>query len=154
MKKRLIFIPILVVLLLCGSLNSATYTKTLLATAVACGAGATVTNVTDFTSLNAWVSQFGYKRVAAITVTFTRVTGAADDVNFNLESSRDDASTWDSAAYVELSVDTNATADSNVVTKTFQVNVYGITHLRLGSIVNDDSATALTACNVTVVVRD
>ena len=154
MKKRLIFIPILAILLLFGSLSSATYTKTLLATAVDCGAGATVTNVTDFPSLNAKVSHFGYKRIAAVTVTFTRTTGTVDEVNFNLEASRDDGVTWDSAPYVELSVDTNDTADSNVVTKTFPVLVFGITHLRLGSIVNDDGATALTDCNVTVTIRD
>jgi hypothetical protein len=125
-----------------------------LATAEDVGTSTTVTNVTDFVSVEIWVSRLGMHPVCAITVTFTRVTGDSSDVNFNIEASTDDKATWDSAVYTELNVATNVAADSNVVTKTFQVNIYGITHLRLGSIVNDSSTIALTACNASVSVRN
>ena len=121
-----------------------------LVSATSVNAGATAVNGTNFTSRNVRVSRLGYGSVAAITVTFTRSAGSSSTVDFEFQVSFDNGTTWSTAYYVRIQVATNETAASNVVRKTTEINFYGISHVRLYRIVNNDGANNLTACNATL----
>ncbi len=151
MKKLLTFATVfLAVFLLC---SGAIYKADFLSAAVACGTSTTLTNGTGFTSASIWVSQRRAEPVGTITVTFTRTTGSASEVDFEFQVSYDDGTTWTTAYFVKISVPTNETAVSSVVRKSMLVYTYGITHIRLYRIVNGDAAVALTACNATFLMR-
>ena len=114
-------------------------------TAVDVNASATKVNGTDFTSNE--IKIMSRKDGGAITVTFTRATGSASTLDFEFQASCDGGTPWSTAYYVKIEVATNETAVSNVVRKTIQVNLWGISHIRLYRIVNNDGANNVTACN-------
>jgi hypothetical protein len=121
-----------------------------LATAVNCNASATVTNGVDFTSATVRASYIGRPSVGAISVTFTRAAGSATlTVDFYFQASYDNGTTW--ADYIEsFSVETgHAVLSGTTVKVTKPINLYGVSHLRLSKIVNNDTANNLTACNAT-----
>jgi len=114
-------------------------------------ASGTATDGTEFNSLEPRVSHNGYGAVCAITVTFVRDgAGTTDTVDFEFQASFDGGTSWSTAYYVRLRVATNETAISSTVIVTDPVNIYGISHLRLYRVVNNDSATNLTYCNAYV----
>ena len=127
-----------------------------LATGVSCGTSASVVNDTDFASGLVRISYIGRPATAALTVTFTRVTGSSLTVEFYFQVSYDGGTTWSDfhdpvsdADY--FSVATNhAAVTGNVVRVTRVTNLSGISHIRLSKITNNDTAVALTACNATV----
>lgn len=120
-----------------------------MASGVSCGAGATLVNQTGFASLIIRASYPGMPSTGALTITFTRTTGTSATVDFEFQASYDNGVTWTTSAYVTVSIPTNSLAASDVVRYTAPINVYGVSHLRLSRIVNNDGATALTACNAT-----
>ncbi len=113
-------------------------------------ASTTAVNGTDFTSVEIFVARFEEKFIGAITVTFTRAAGSASTVDFEFQASYDGGTTWSTAYYVRIQVPTNETAVSNVVRATREVQFYGVSHVRLYRIVNNDGANNLTACNATL----
>lgn len=121
-----------------------------LATAVDVNASATAVNGTDFTSDPVWISRPGCGDAVSITVTFTRAAGLTDTVDFEFQASYDGGTTWTTAYYANIQVATNETALSNVVIKTYLVNVPGVWGLRLYRINNTDASNNLTDCNASV----
>ena len=124
-----------------------------LSTAEDVNASATAVNGTAFDTKEVNIKYPSYVNpVGAITVTFTTDgSGTSDEIDFEFQVSYDDATTWSTAYYVKISVATNKTADaSDVVRVTKAVNFYGISHVRLYRIVNNDSANNLTDCNATI----
>lgn len=148
MRKRITLILIAVVVV-SGLLGAAvSITRNILPAGVDCGTSTTVVNGTDFTSAEVSTTYpiDTPKNVGLLTVTFTRTTGTASEVDFEFQASYDGGTTWTTAAYCTISVATNAAAVSNVVRYSVPVYLYGISHLRLYRIVNNDGSTALTAC--------
>ena len=155
MKKSINILGLLctMLLVLCVQASSQSYIENarfLPVAGVACGTSTTLVNGTNFASAPVRVSHLGYDSIVAITVTFTRTTGDANNVDFEFQASFDNGTTWDTAYYVRIQVATNETADSNVVRKTSLVNVMGLSHLRLYRIKNNSGSIALTACNATM----
>jgi hypothetical protein len=148
MKKSAILILIGSILLAGALTGAVSITRNILPTGVDCGTSTTVTNGTDFTSEHVSTTYpiDTPKNVGLLTVTFTRTTGTASEVDFGFQASYDGGTTWTTAAYCTVSVATNATAVSNIVRYSVPVYLYGISHLRLYQIVNNDGSTALTAC--------
>ncbi len=149
MNIKRMAVAVALILALAGMANAQSWWKSeaFMAAGVSCGAGATIVNQTGFGSGIVRVSYTGRPSVGCITVTFTRTTGTASLVDFEFQASYDNGTTWTTAAYVTVSVATNALASSNVVYYSVPVYVYGVSHLRLSRIVNNDGSTALTVCN-------
>lgn len=116
-------------------------------------ASTTAVNGTDFTSTNVKCMEVGGEGVGAIMITFTRAAGDGGDVEFQFQGSWDDGDTWTTVYFVRVYEASDAEAVSNAVRKVEQVNLYGLTHLRLFQIVNGDAANALTALNASLLVR-
>ena len=135
-----------------GPASSQSYISndTFLATAVNVAKDTTVTNGTNFSSGAVRVSHPGYGAICAITVTFTRAAGSTSTLDFEFQCSYDSGTTYSTSYYVRLRPATNETAVSNVVRYTSLVYIYGISHLKLYRIVNNDATNAVTACNATV----
>jgi hypothetical protein len=146
-KISLILIAVVVVSGLLGAAVS--ITRNILPAGVDCGTSTTVVNGTDFTSAHVSTTYpiDTPKNVGLLTVTFTRTTGTTAEVDFEFQVSFDGGTTWCTEPYCVVSVATNAAAaTSNVVRYAAPVYLYGISHLRLYRIVNNDGSTALTAC--------
>lgn len=150
MKKKIIIAIILTIFL--AKVHGLAWSKKIdfLSTAVSCGISTTLVNATGFNSAEINATFPPPFAIAALTVIFTRTTGTAAEVDFEFQVSYDGGTTWSTAYYVKISVPTNETAVSNVVRVTKEVQFYGISHVRLYRIVNNDGATALTACNATL----
>ena len=152
MKKIAIFFIGLLALWIAGTADIAS--TTFLATPVSCGTSAAVVNGTGFTSKVAHVSSLmNAQPVGIITVTFTRTTGTASEVDFEFQASSDEGTTWTTPYFVKVSIATNETAVSDIVVAKRLIYLYGITSLRLYRINNNDGSTALTLCNATFTVR-
>ena len=117
-----------------------------LGTPVSVVAGATSQNGTDFTSEHiAPLLVMG-----TITVNFTRTAGSSSLVYFEFQASADNGESWSTAYYLRIEIPTNETAASNAVQIIKLVNFYGISHIRLYRIVNNDASNNLTACNASL----
>lgn len=112
---------------------------------------ATATNGTEFTSSSIHVSRPNFAAVVAITVTFTG-DGSMDgeDVDFIFQVSHDDGTTWSSTDYVTISRASDTDHVTNVVYYTETVQVYGISHIRLWKVTNNDAANSITDVNATL----
>ena len=121
-----------------------------LSAGIAVNATVTKVNGTDFTSTEIFLGEYRTKDVAAIKITFTRTAGSASTVDFEFQVSLDGKTNWTTAYFVKVSSATNETAVSNAVRKVDLVNVYGVTHIRLYRIVNNDAANNLTAVNASI----
>jgi len=121
-----------------------------LAADISVNAGTTKVNGTDFTSAEVYIANHGLKEVSAIKITFTRAAGSSSTVDFEFQVSLDGGTSWSTAYYVKVQSTTDETAVSNVVRKIQLVNIYGITHIRLYRVVNNDSGNNLTAVNASV----
>ena len=155
MKKLISGIAVLAFLLLLPLHGSWIVTKTFLATAENVDASATATNGTHFTSTNVDITfptqpPRATPTTVAVTVTFTRAAGSASLVYFEFQGSYDNGTSYSTVYLFRIEVATNSTAVSNVVRYTTLVNVYGISHLRLYQIVNNDSSNNITSCNAYV----
>ena len=117
-----------------------------LSAAVAVDAGATKTNGAEFTSQGA-DKDLNWVQLALLTVTFTRAAGSASKVYFEFQISYDGGTTYTTAYYWRVEVATNETAVSDVVRYSELIPLYGVSHIRLYRIVNDDSGNNLTDCN-------
>ena len=150
MLKRIFYclLVILVAIPLWGTFNKS---WDFLATAVDCGASTTLVNGVGFTSTQIEISRpQGMKDTGSLSVTFTRAAGSASTLDFEFQVSFDGGSSWSTAYYVRIRVATNETALTNVVKVTKELNLHGISHIRLYRIVNNDGANAVTACNATL----
>jgi len=152
MFKR-ITLTLLLCLFLVSGIGSQSWKSNLgnfLDTAVSCGAGATVTYGTDWTTNASGLKlhSLNYSPLwVTITCTFTRTGGTTDEVDFEFHASYDNGTTWSTEDFTKISIPTNADASSSVVRWSSVELVPGVSHLRLYRIVNNDSATALTVCN-------
>lgn len=118
-----------------------------LVTAVDVTAGATVATA----SSSIWVSRPGYSGVIALICTFTRAAGSTSTLDFYFQASHDGGTTWENYDDITIEIPTNQTVYSgNIVREVYLVYAYGLTHLRLRQIVNNDGANNVTACNVTL----
>lgn len=157
MKKR-IFLAIFLCLALAGVMSpqSWVYDEDCIATAVATITTGDNANMTDdFTTVPVKVSRrTGGKHVGivSITVTFTG-DGSMDgaDIDFHFQASYDNGNTYTTADYwiVEVESDTDAD-DDEIVIYTEPVLVFGVSHLRLWKVVNNDAANSITDVNATI----
>ena len=148
MRKFILAIILLLTIPLMGAYRKS---ADFLASAVAVNATITKVNGTDFTSVEVNLSYPpDLPTIGALTVTFTRAAGSASTVDFEFQVSYDGGTSWTTAYYVRIQVATNETAVSNVVKVTKPVYLYGISHMRLYRIVNNDGANNLTACNAKI----
>lgn len=133
-------------LILCIPLFASYYKHTdFLETAEDVNAGATATNGSEFTSEH--IPLEGAQR-GAITITFTRAAGSTSTVDFEFEVSYDGGVNWSTYEGAKLSEPTNKTPKSGTTVEvSYQFNFYGISHIRLWKITNNDGANNLTSCN-------
>lgn len=118
-----------------------------LTTAVNVTAGATV----QASSSSIWVSRPGYSGVVALICTFTRAAGSASTLDFYFQASHDGGETWENYDSITIEIPTNqAVYSGNIVREVYFVYVYGLTHLRMRQIINNDGANNVTAVNVTL----
>lgn len=146
--KTFAILGIFVLALFNLSLNAQnTKNEDFLAAAVNVAAGATVTTA----STSIWVSEAGYSDVVALICTFTRAGGSASTLDFYFMASHDGGTTWENYDDVTVEIPTNqAVYSGNIVREVKLIYVYGLTHLKLWQIVNNDGANNVTACNVTL----
>lgn len=154
MIKRIGLALILTVLLIVPvSSQSWSWSQNALATSEASiSAGGTATNGSEITASSIKVSRNNHASVVAVTIWFTG-DGSMDgsDVDFFFQASYDNGTTWSTDAYVEVDVASDTDADgSNNAKHTELINVYGISHLRLWKIVNNDAANSITTVNATI----
>jgi hypothetical protein len=147
--KKLILTAIALFLLVSVSLFPDVLTKTdFLATATTITASTTVTNGTDFTSREITVGAAA-DNVVGITVLFTRVTGAASTLDVAFEVSYDNGTTWATLEDGTFSVATNHAAITGNTVRAFKMyNLYGVSHMRVHTMLNNWSGGSLTAVNV------
>lgn len=130
---------------------------TMLGTAVNCAANTVISNGTAFASAHVPIGKESYPRDCSATITFTRTAGSALTVDFEFEVSTDNGETWsllreaDSLDTPLVQIPTNTPViTGSTVRVTFYFNVPAVSHIRLRSIDNNDTANALTAINVTL----
>lgn len=105
-------------------------------------------NGTDFESWEAPL-QSSWLPVVGIVVIFTRDTGDADTLDVNFEVSYDNGTTWASYEDGKIQVPTNYSADGDGTVRYYQpLPVYGISHIRVSSIVNNWSGDEVADVNV------
>jgi len=145
--KKLIFLAIL--LLCLTPLFSKLRTSAFLDTAINIAAGGTGTFTSNVLDVM-WRTTDG-RQVGGITVTFTRAAGAADTVDFTFDISYDGGTTWASFEGVTIQIATNHAVISGTTVRAYiEVNLYGISHIKLHSIKNNDGVNNITACNATL----
>lgn len=143
--KAFAILGVLAFVLLLNAQN--TVYEDFLTTAVDVNAGATVATA----SSSIWVSRPGYSGVVALICTFTRAAGSASTLDFYFMASHDGGTTWENYDDITIEIPTNrAVYSGNIVREVYLVYVYGLTHLKLRQIVNNDGANNVTACNVTL----
>jgi len=86
---------------------------------------------------------------AAVSVTFTRITGDGSDVEYGFEFSTDGIN-WDTVESMVIKVPSNASAVSNVVLKTSLHNLGGIFLIRLSRVKNGDAVNNITDVNARI----
>jgi hypothetical protein len=150
MKLLKILSALALVLILAPGLLADRYERDFLATAVDCALSTTVVNGTDFTSRELSIPDDVL--FVGITCTFTRTTGSAEEVDFKLQYSYDEGTTWTTEASPTetFTFSTNIEAVTNVATVYTVVLCPGVTHVRLSEIDNRDTTINLTACNATM----
>jgi len=123
-----------------------------LAAGVSCGVSTTLVNGTGFTSNELAITLAGYDVInnGLLNITFTAAAGSALTVDFEFQVSYDGGTTWTTAYYVRIQTPTNETAVTNVVRVSKPIYLYGISHIRLYRIVNNDDANNLTVCNASM----
>lgn len=152
MIKRIVLISMAVLMLFPFMRGEVTNSYDFLATAIGCGAGATVVNGVGFTSKEVSTGS-GLGVIGTLVVTFTRSgSGASDVVEFHIQGSQDGGTTWTTADVysVEIATDTDNGGSGSVVTVMKFINLNGVSRLRLYKIVNNDSSETLTAIQVTL----
>ena len=151
LNKLIILLALLLMLSPLTGGQSWFYKANFLTTAVDVGTSTTATNGTEFTSAAIWVSRLNADPTfCLVTITFTRTTGSAEEVDFKLIASFDDGTTYTTDAYETITVATNIVATSSVVVHSEIVWIAGVSHLKLGWIDNRDTTIALTDCNASV----
>lgn len=149
MKKWMI-LGALVLCLTVGLRSDVLNQTNFLTTATTITASTTVTNGTGFTSQEISVGAAA-DNVVGITVIFTRVTGAADLLTVNFEVSYDNATTWATLEDGAFTVATNHEAITGNIVRVFKMyNLYGVSHMRVHTMVNGWSGGSLTAVNVSL----
>jgi hypothetical protein len=139
--RKLILIGLLILVL--PVFGAYTKYQIFLDTAVAVNAGATADNGAEFTSKERPVPAAH----GLLVVTFTRAAGSTATVDFYIQVSFDGGDTWSTPGdFGTFSVPTNTKAVSNVVRTAKLIYLYGVSHVRLWEIHNNDSEN-LTACN-------
>jgi len=132
------------------------YSEDCIATAVAeitTGDNANMTD--DFTTIPIKVSRRtggNHIGIVSITVTFTG-DGSMDgnDVDFYFQASYDNGTTYTTTAFWVVSIESDTDHVANVVRYTdFIVPVWGISHLRLWKVVNNDATSSITDVNATI----
>lgn len=156
MKKK-----ILLTLFLClfvvstASPQSWVYNEDCIATAVATITTGDNANMTDdFTTVPIKVSRRDGGNligIVAITITFTG-DGSMDgaDIDFYFQASYDNGTTYTSTDYWIVSRASDTDHVSNVVIYTEMVPVWGVSHLRLWKVVNNDAANSITDVNASI----
>ena len=118
-----------------------------LVTAVNVNASATVA----VASSSIWVSRPGFSGVVALICTFTRSAGSTSTLDFHFQASYDGGTTWADYSGITIEIPTNQDPYSGTtVIEIYERYVYGLTHLKLKDITNNDGANNVTACNVTL----
>lgn len=118
-----------------------------LVTAVDVTAGATVATA----SSSIWVSRSGYSGVVSLICTFTRAAGTTSTLDYYFTASHDGGTTWENYDDITIEIPTNqAVYSGNIVREVKLIYVYGLTHLKLRQIINNDGVNGVTACNVTL----
>ena len=156
MKKK-----ILLTLFLClfvvstVSPQSWVYNEDCIATAVATITTGDNANMTDdFTTVPIKVSRRdggGLIGIVAITITFTGDgTMDGNDIDFYFQASYDNGTTYTTTEYWVVGIESDADHVDNVVIYTEPVLVWGISHLRLWKVVNNDATSSVTDVNASV----
>lgn len=147
MKKTIL--SILLIFLIMPLFGSQRYANNFLATAISVNDNSTATDGAEFTSRKISIASENDR--GAITVWFTPAAGAAVTIDFEFAVSTDQGSTWSTGtaadAYIRIQVNTNVTAISSIVRQTFQVQWFGITHVKLYRVVVGNGAGNCTAIN-------
>ncbi len=144
-KIALFFLALCVLFSLSIAVN---YDRDFLATAEDVGTSTTAVTGTDFDSRE--ISIPDVISMIGITVTFTRTTGSAEEVDFKFQYSYDEGNTWTTAAAETITFATNIDAVTNVARAYSVIVCPGVTHVRLYEIDNRDTTIAPTACNATL----
>ena len=148
LKKILAIITLGLMLVALPLLASQQRHKWFLSTAVNVAAGATVTYPATLPSGVVDVSKYSK---CSFTVVFSRAAGAADTVDFTFDISYDGGTTWASFEGVTIQIATNHAVISGTTVRAYiEVNLYGISHIKLHSIKNNDGVNNITACNATL----
>lgn len=153
MKK--IALILMVLILVIGSAAGSYFTKQdFLASAVALNASATKVNVSDFTSVD--INCANYPANALLTLTFTRAAGSSSTVDFYLQVSFDNGTTYSDyrdpiadAEYFSLATN-HAVLSGTTVRVSRIINLAGVSHVRLAKLINNDGSNNLTAVNATL----
>ena len=74
-----------------------------------------------------------------------------NDIDFYFQASSDNGTTYDTTAFWVVSIESDTDHVDNVVRYTdFIVPVWGISHLRLWKVVNNDATSSITNVNATI----
>jgi hypothetical protein len=152
LKRLFLALSLIALLALPVSAQSWSWSSACIDTAITTlAASSTATNGSEFTANSIQVSLLGGSSVVAVTITFTG-DGSMDgsDIDFFFQASYDDGTTWSTTGFVEVDVASDTDHSSNVVRHTELVNVYGVSHLRLWKVVNNDAANSITSINATI----
>ena len=145
MKKHLIIFLLILAVPLMGTWRRST---ALLDGTLGVAATATATNGTEFESANLIIYDVPYIGVTAI---FTRAAGTALSVDFVFEVSFDNGTTWATFQGTDIEIATNTTAVTGTTVRCFyEFRVYGASHIRLRSVLNNDTVNAISAVQVVV----
>jgi len=152
LKKIFLVLGLCLILSLPASAQSYEWRQACIGTSIATiAASGTATNGSEFTAIPILVSRPLGSSVVAITITFTgdgSMSGA--DIDFYFQASYDGGTTYSTDEFVIVDIGSNAASATNVVRHTELVNVYGISHLRLWKVVNNDSSNTITTVNATI----
>lgn len=152
--KTKILLTLFLCLFLAGFINAQSwvYNEDCIATAVSTITTGDNANMTDdFTAVPIRVQRLDHSSVVAITITFTG-DGSMDgaDVDFYFQASYDNGTTYTTDEFVIIDCPSDEDHSSNIVRHMELVNVYGLSHLRLWKVVNNDAANSITDVNATI----
>jgi len=157
MKKKILLTLFLCLFIVSTvSPQSWVYSEDCIATAIAeITTGDEAVMVTDFVTIPIKVSRRGggdLIGIVSITVTFTGDgTMDGNDVDFYFQASYDNGTTYTTTAFWVVGIESDTDHVANVVRYTdFIVPVWGISHLRLWKIVNNDATSSITDVNATI----
>jgi len=145
MRKLIAAISILFLVSICLSWTGY---EAFLGTAVDVNATVTKTNGVGFTS-NEIILIGKPAAVVGMAFVFSRAAGSASTVDFAFEVSWDGAKTWGTLDGGTVQIATNTAAVTGTTVRVFkEINLYGVSNIRLKSIYNSDGANNVTGVSV------